>query len=270
MERRGRQLHRRLGDDATSAGNANEARRRPAAAAQPAAGISQLTPHAARADRGYWAAGIRQGLSDRQIEPMISRRRNPGRGDPARHPDPHHQPRPPGNGSNQPTRSAATAGKSKATNAWLHGFRRVHIRRDEKLANYHAFMLDTSSRPGGDLEFSSSPRTRQSGPEARSAGAVARASTGRGGPRRSATSRAFSAAQLEPVAGRQVAARRRRSGGSAGSGGGMPARRRPPARRRLERRQRLQQPAVQLRRARGQMKQLHAARVLERQHQQLE
>ena len=45
---------------------------------RPSSGTTHLTPHELWADRGYWSAGIRQALSDRQIEPRISHRRNPG------------------------------------------------------------------------------------------------------------------------------------------------------------------------------------------------
>lgn len=99
----------------------------------------QLTPHEVWADRGYWAAGIRQGLSDRQIEPMISRRRNPGEAIPPGTPT-----RTTNRGRRQRIKPADPLGRHRwqieRTNAWLHGFRRVHIRRDEKLANYHAFV----------------------------------------------------------------------------------------------------------------------------------
>jgi transposase len=98
----------------------------------------RLAPGQVWADRGYWAAGIRNGLEQRQITPMISRRRNPG------------EPIPDGT----PTRTSHRGRQRRIkphdphgrhrwqierTNAWLHNYRRIHTRRDVKLANYQAF-----------------------------------------------------------------------------------------------------------------------------------
>jgi len=98
-----------------------------------------ITPAEVWADRGYDAHALRQGLLQRGIEPMISRRRRPG--DPV------------------PT-SEATAevwrGKKRTiktrdpnarhrwpierTNAWLKAKRRIATRRDRKATNYLAFL----------------------------------------------------------------------------------------------------------------------------------
>jgi Transposase DDE domain len=100
----------------------------------------ELRPLQAWADRGYWSAAIRNGLIERRIEPMISRRRNP------------HEPIPDGT----PTGPIHLRGKKKTrkprdpmgrhrwqierTNAWLHNYRRVHIRREVKVENYSALL----------------------------------------------------------------------------------------------------------------------------------
>jgi transposase len=98
----------------------------------------RLRPEQVWADRGYWAAGIRNGLTTRDITPMISRRRNP------------HEPIPEGTPTRTSDRGRAKRTKPhdpqgrhrwqiERTHAWLHGFRRIHTRRDVKLANYQAF-----------------------------------------------------------------------------------------------------------------------------------
>jgi transposase len=96
-----------------------------------------LRPVTVWADRGYWAKALRDGLRDRGIEPMISRRRDPG------------EPIPDGvatrsmhRGRQRRTKPVDPMGRHRwqieRTNAWIHSFRRIHIRRDVKLENYAA------------------------------------------------------------------------------------------------------------------------------------
>jgi transposase len=98
-----------------------------------------IKPQEVWADRGYDARALNQALLDREITPVISKRRKPG------------DPVPP----TQPTREV-WRGKKRSiktrdpnarhrwpierTNAWLKSKRRIATRRDRKAANYLAFI----------------------------------------------------------------------------------------------------------------------------------
>jgi transposase len=104
----------------------------------------QLRPGQVWADRGYWSAAIRDGLTTREITPMISRRRNPNEpipdGTPTRTSD---------RGRRKRVKPLDPHGRHRwpieRTNAWLHNFRRIHTRRDVKLDNYQAFFTVATS-----------------------------------------------------------------------------------------------------------------------------
>jgi transposase len=102
--------------------------------------ISQgLRPAEVWADRGYYAARLRDGLSERRITPRISRRRDPG------------EPIPRGSITYEHLRGRKKTRKPRdpmgryrwpieRTNAWIHVFRRIHIRREVKAENYTALL----------------------------------------------------------------------------------------------------------------------------------
>jgi transposase len=96
-----------------------------------------LRPTTVWADRGYWAAVLRDGLRERRITPMISRRRDPGEPIPDGIPTRSFQ-----RGRRRRTKPLDPMGRHRwqieRTNAWIHTFRRIHIRRDVKLENYAA------------------------------------------------------------------------------------------------------------------------------------
>lgn len=98
----------------------------------------KLRPREVWADRGYWCRDIRVGLTSRKITPMISRRRNPGEPIPQGTPT-----RTTNRGRKQRIKPRDPNGRHRwqieRTNSWLQNFRRIHTRRDVKLANYQAF-----------------------------------------------------------------------------------------------------------------------------------
>jgi transposase len=102
--------------------------------------ISQgLRPVEVWADRGYYAARLREGLCERRITPCISRRRDPG------------EPIAPGSVTYEHHRGRKKTRKARdlmgrhrwpieRTNAWIHVLRRLHIRREVKAENYTALL----------------------------------------------------------------------------------------------------------------------------------
>lgn len=98
---------------------------------------AQLGPHQVWADRGYWSRPLREGLAQREIMPMISRRRDPGEAIPDGVPT-----RITTRGRQRRTKPHDPLGRHRwqieRSNAWIHCFRRIHIRRDVKLSNYQA------------------------------------------------------------------------------------------------------------------------------------
>ena len=98
-----------------------------------------IHPDQVWADRGYWAKALRDGLTDRRIEPRISRKRRPN------------EPIPEGvpttelaRGKKRTIRPRDLEGRHRwqieRTNAWIHVWRRIHIRRDVKAENYTALL----------------------------------------------------------------------------------------------------------------------------------
>jgi transposase len=98
-----------------------------------------VRPEQVLADRGYDAEALRQGLRERGIEPLISKRRRPG------------QPPPAGTASREVWRGRQRRLKTpdpharqrwpvERTNAWLKARRRIATRRDRKADNYTAFL----------------------------------------------------------------------------------------------------------------------------------
>jgi hypothetical protein len=86
-----------------------------------------------------WGAGLLAGLHERRITPRISRRRNPG------------QPIPPGTATREHHRGRKKTRKPRdpmgrhrwpieRTNAWIHVFRRIHVRREVKAENFLALL----------------------------------------------------------------------------------------------------------------------------------
>ncbi len=99
-----------------------------------------IHPDQVWADRGYWAKALRDGLADRDIESCISRKRNP------------YEPIPDGiptteltRGRKRTIRGRDPEGKHRwqieRTNAWIHVWRRIDIRRDVKAEIYTALLM---------------------------------------------------------------------------------------------------------------------------------
>jgi transposase len=98
-----------------------------------------IHPDEVWADRGYDSADNRDGLTDRGIQPRISRRRRAG------------EPIPPGTPTREVRRGRKRSLKTldadgrhrwpvERTNAWLKARRRIATRRDRKAENYLAFL----------------------------------------------------------------------------------------------------------------------------------
>jgi transposase len=98
-----------------------------------------LKPQEVWADRGYDARALNQALLDREITPVISKRRRPG------------DPIPDGHAGGEVWRGKKRSIKTRdpnarhrwpieRTNAWLKAKRRIATRRDRKAANYLAFL----------------------------------------------------------------------------------------------------------------------------------
>ena len=98
-----------------------------------------IRPAEVWADRGYASQPLEQALRERQIEPRISQRRQPGEQIPAGTPT-----RVVWRGKRRrlktPDRQARHRWPVERTNAWLKAKRRIAIRRDRKAANYLAFL----------------------------------------------------------------------------------------------------------------------------------
>lgn len=91
------------------------------------------------ADRGYDGAPQREGLLERRIEPVISRRRS--RGEPILPGTPKIRRKRANRVIERPRdRLARHRWVVERSNSWLHNFRRVHTRRDVKIENYQAFL----------------------------------------------------------------------------------------------------------------------------------
>lgn len=99
-----------------------------------------IHPDQVWADRGYWAKALRDGLTERNIESCISRKRNPNEPIPDGTPTKQLE-----RGRKRVVRPRDPLGRYRwqieRTNAWIHVWRRIHIRRDVKAENYTALLM---------------------------------------------------------------------------------------------------------------------------------